>query len=375
MDRGNMPKLTINGQQIEVPEGTTVLRAAEKLGVTIPTLCDHPALEPLGGCRLCLVEIKGARTSVASCAHLVSEGMEVTTESEKLTKERREILELLYASYYDAGYANGQKEETQFMRWINHYGIQKKSFAVKEPRHPVNSDPHPMIWVDMNKCILCLRCARACAEVQGRYVWETEGRGYNSLMSPGAMDFTMINARCESCGQCVAFCPTGALDHRMSMGLGKPDKLVTTTCSFCGVGCQFDLNVKDDKIIRVTSNLDAPVNGMALCVKGRFGYDYVHHHDRLLKPHVRRYLLDGKSKPKPEAQTSATNPDWDWVEVDWDTALDISARKLAHARTTHGADSLGILTSAKCLNEENYLMNKLARQVIGTNNIDHCARL
>jgi formate dehydrogenase major subunit/formate dehydrogenase alpha subunit len=163
----------------------------------------------------------------------------------------------------------------------------------------------------------------------------------------------------------------------MSADLGHPDKLVTTTCTYCGVGCQIDLNVKDGEIIRVTSNQNAPVNGMHLCVKGRYGYDFVHHPERLTKPMVRKYLLDevqttvdGKEPPSFVDRRSS-----DWVEVDWDTALTITAQKLRHARDTFGPDSVGVLTSAKCLNEENYLMNKFARQVVGTNSIDHCARL
>jgi formate dehydrogenase major subunit/formate dehydrogenase alpha subunit len=168
----------------------------------------------------------------------------------------------------------------------------------------------------------------------------------------------------------------------MSMVAGEPDKRVTTTCTYCGVGCQFDLNVKDNKIIRVTSNPNAPVNGMHLCVKGRYGYDFVHHPDRLTKPMVRKYLLDGGRRTTDDSKTSVVgghssvvNGRGEWVETDWDTALSITARKLAEARDTFGADSVGVLASAKCLNEENYLMNKFARQVIGTNGIDHCARL
>jgi formate dehydrogenase major subunit/formate dehydrogenase alpha subunit len=164
----------------------------------------------------------------------------------------------------------------------------------------------------------------------------------------------------------------------MSAGLGLADKLVTTTCTYCGVGCQFDLNVKDGKILRVTSNPNAPVNGMHLCVKGRYGYDFVHHPDRLHKPMVRRYLLDEGRRKKDETVDSSSSvhrPSSEWVEVDWPTALAITARKLRETRDTYGPDSVGILTSAKCLNEENYLMNKFARQVIGTNSIDHCARL
>jgi formate dehydrogenase major subunit/formate dehydrogenase alpha subunit len=180
----------------------------------------------------------------------------------------------------------------------------------------------------------------------------------------------MLDARCESCGACAAVCPTGALDDKMSIEFGHPDQVVTTTCTYCGVGCQFDLNVKDNRIIRVTSNPNAPVNGIALCVKGRYGYDFVHHSDRLRKPRVREYLLEGDG-----GRRAADGGRGEWVEVDWDTALNIAAQKLREARDTYGADSVGVLTSAKCLNEENYLMNKFARQVIGTNNIDHCARL
>ena len=184
----------------------------------------------------------------------------------------------------------------------------------------------------------------------------------------------MLEARCESCGQCAAYCPTGALSDKMAYGLGRAHQIqkVTTTCAYCGVGCQFDLNIKDGRVIGVTSNPAAPVNGMALCVKGRYGYDYIHHPERLTKPRVRRYLLDGSSKPGADHRG---DPDWEWVEVSWDTALELTARKIAEARYTHGADTVGVLTSAKCLNEENYLMNKFTRQLVGTNNIDHCARL
>lgn len=379
-----MTHLTINGTPVEVPEGTMVLRAAEKLGITIPTLCDHPDLKPYGGCRLCLVEVKGARGLAASCALPVSEGMEVRTESEALFQSRREILEFLLFAYHDSGYLNGQKDETQFMHWVRHFGLDPNQKQSPTPRYPVNSDPNPVVWVDLNKCILCNRCIRACEEVQGRFVWGLTNRGFDSEISAGT-NTDMLSARCESCGACVAYCPTGALDNKPSIGAGKPDKLVTTTCGYCGVGCQFDLNIKDGKVIRVTSNPKAPVNGMHLCVKGRYGYDYIHHPERLLKPQVRRYLLDGQEKEQVRDLISGHTPShshdpkdqsgWDWVETSWDTALEITANKLSGIRQQYGADSLGILTSAKCTNEENYLMNKLARQVIGTNNIDHCARL
>jgi predicted molibdopterin-dependent oxidoreductase YjgC len=374
-----MINLTINGKNIEVPEGTTVLRAAESNGIIIPTLCDHPTLTPYGGCRLCVVEVKGARVPMTACTLPVSQGMVIETETPGLAESRRTILELLLSNYYDAKFekisgngnspASGNPKDTEFLHWVSHYGIEPSVASAKVPRYQINSDPNPFVHVDLNKCILCTRCIRACAEVQGRFVWSTAERGFETHLVAGA-DTDMLDARCESCGACAAYCPTGALEHKMSIDLGQPDRLVTTTCTYCGVGCQFDLNVKDNdnggEIIRVTSNPKAPVNGLALCVKGRYGYDFVHHPERLRKPLVRKYLLEGS--PRPEGRG-------EWVEVDWDVALDITANKLRSARDNFGADSVGILCSAKCLNEENYLMNKLARQVIGTNNIDHCARL
>jgi predicted molibdopterin-dependent oxidoreductase YjgC len=370
-----MVNLKINGQAMQAPEGMTVLQAAQKIGVTIPTLCDHLDLEPYGGCRLCLVDVKGSRNPMAACTLAVTEGMEIVTHSPEIEKTRKTILGMLMSNYYDEGYVNGQKQETQFMHWVRHYGLDTKTSMAPSLHYQVNSDANPFVWVDLNKCIQCTRCVRACADIQGRFVWSMAERGIDTHPVAGA-DTDMLNARCESCGACVAYCPTGALDNKMSMGAGEPDKLVMTTCTYCGVGCQYELNIKDDKIIRVTSTEKAPVNGNHLCVKGRYGYDFVHHAERLLKPQVRRYLLEGKKKPAlSNIEGSASSVQWDWVETDWDTALDITSQKLAWIKNDFGADSIGVLTSAKCTNEENYLMSKFTRQVIGTNNIDHCARL
>jgi formate dehydrogenase alpha subunit len=363
-----MPRVTIDGRTLEVAAGRSVLEAARESGVTIPTLCYHKDLSVDGSCRLCMVEVEGIHDQAAACTQPVSEGMVVHTETSAVAEARKFVLEMLLLRYADAGYSAGDHEETEFQHWVKRYGAQVPKSVHPARRHPVNSDPNPFVWVDLNKCILCTRCVRACAEVQCRSVWGVGYRGDDARIIAG-LDTTMLDARCESCGACVAYCPTGALDDKLSVGSGKPDKIVPTTCGYCGVGCGLNLNVKDGRVIRVTSSPDSPVNGMALCVKGRYGYDFVHHVDRLRKPRVRRYLLDGGTK------RLANEVGREWVELDWDKALDLVAARLVALKKESGLDAIGVLASAKCTNEENYLMQKFARQVIGTHNIDHCARL
>jgi predicted molibdopterin-dependent oxidoreductase YjgC len=357
-------KITINQQEILAQDGDTVLQAANRQGITIPTLCYHKDLSPVGSCRLCMVEIEKLRGQVAACTTSVADGMVIQTETPSIVKSRKMVLELLLENYLASGVEN-DRHINEFQHWVNYYEVSLPEGRKSQARFPVDSDPNPFLWVDWNKCILCTRCVRACSEIQGRMVWGVGYRGYQARIVAGA-DTNLLEARCESCGACVAYCPTGALDNKMSINLGMPDRLVMTTCTYCGVGCQFDLNIKDGKVIRVTSNPDAPVNGMHLCVKGRYGYDFIHHPDRVLRPRVRKYLLDGVPRGADRGE---------WVDVDWDTALELTANRLRQIRDQHGSDSIGVLTSAKCLNEENYLMNKFARQALGTNNIDHCARL
>lgn len=358
-------ELTIDGKPIRAESDQSVLEAAAENGIVIPTLCYHKDLSPVGSCRLCVVEVEGWERDPTSCTLGVQQGMVVNTETPALAQARRQVLELLLYHYHDAGYARSDHAETEFMHWANHYGAKLPADMEGRARYPVDSDPNPFVWVDLNKCILCTRCVRACGEIQSRFVWGVAERGAEARIVAGA-DTTMLQARCESCGACVAYCPTGALDDKMSVGLGSADRTVNTTCPYCGVGCNLDLQVKDERIIRVTSNPAAPVNGMHLCVKGRYGYDFVHHPERLTRPMVREYLLRGEPRPQDRGR---------WVEVNWDTALDIAARHLVKICDASGADAIGLLSSAKCTNEENYLMQKLARQVIGTHSVDHCARL
>jgi predicted molibdopterin-dependent oxidoreductase YjgC len=363
--------IAIDGKKIEAQEGQTVLQVARENGINIPTLCYHKDLSPTGNCRMCVVNVKGSRFLQAACVTQVWEGMEIDTQSQQVIASRKLTLEMMLANHPQECLTCDVSGECELQDLAYEYQVEVPAWGSKGTRYQVDSDPNPFVRVDMNKCILCRRCVEACAEIQVRDVWGVAKRGFEEVIVAGA-GTTMLEARCESCGQCVAYCPTGALSNKLSYGQGTARAhqitKVTTTCGYCGVGCQFDLIIKHKKIIGVSSHPGAPVNNMALCVKGRYGYDFVHHPDRLKKPRVRRYLLENKDK-RLKGNT------WDWIETDWDTALDITAQKLSEARDTHGPDSVGVLTSAKCLNEENYLMNKLARQVIGTNNIDHCARL
>jgi len=369
-DENMTMNITLNGKKIEAEPNQTVLEVARQHGVDIPTLCYHKDLSPTGNCRMCMVEVKGSRFLQAACVTNIWDGMEIQTHSEKAVKSRKMSLELMLANHPQDCITCDVSGECELQDLAYEYQVNVPKWGAKGTRYAVDSDPNPFVRVDMNRCILCRRCVLACGEIQVRDVWGVALRGFEERIVAGA-DTTMLEARCESCGQCVAYCPTGALSNKMNYGMARAHqvKKVTTTCSYCGVGCQFDLLVKNNKVIGVSSNPNAPVNGMALCVKGRYGYDYIHHPDRLLKPRVRKYLLeDGKKK-------EVGGAGWEWVETDWDTALNLAVDKFRLTRDNFGADSIGVLTSAKCTNEENYLMNKLARQVIGTNNIDHCARL
>jgi len=288
-------QLTINHQSVLAENGQTILEVAINHGITIPTLCFHKDLSPVGSCRLCMIEVEKWRGQVAACTLPASEGMVVNTETPSVIQTRRNVLELLLQNYYDAGYQSTDGHASEFMHWIESYNVNIPEDRKSGPRYRSDQDANPFVWVDFNKCILCTRCVRACAEIQGRFVWGVADRGGDVHIVAGA-DTDMLTARCESCGACVAYCPTGALDNKMSMNCGLPDLKVKTTCTYCGVGCQLDLNVQDNRIIRVTSNPNAPVNGMHLCVKGRYGYDFIHNPDRLSKPKVRKYLLEERHK-------------------------------------------------------------------------------
>ena len=366
----------IDGKQIQARRGETILQAARQEGIYIPILCDHPALTPEGACRICLIEIEGQRALHPACTYPASEGLVVDTNSDRVRAARKFNLELLISDHPLDCLTCEATGDCILQDLAYEYEVTEDRYQGTRHRFSIN-DPNPFIQVDRNKCILCRRCVRACSEINGVDAISVFYRGFSAYIGFGA-DSSMDNSPCEFCGSCVAVCPTGALWPKLSLGKGRLWQVerVQTTCPYCGVGCQLVLEVKENKIIKIDSAWDGPTNHGWTCVKGRFGYDFVHHPDRLERPRVRQYLLDGKKKPSAKKrQPEKAGDPWQWVEVDWEVALEITAEKMSQARDQHGADSLGFLTSAKCLNEENYLMNKLARQAIGTNSIDHCARL
>lgn len=349
--------LTIDGIQVTVPKGSTVLEAAESVGVFIPTFCHDPELSKPGACRICVVEIPGARNLPASCVTEATEGMVVYTASEAVLEARKTNLELLLANHPEDCLTCNKNGECKLQDYAYYYGVKVGAFPGEKHNYPIEED-NPFIVRDMNKCILCGKCVRMCQEIQGNNAIDFAYRGFNALVTP-AMGTTYSDSdisNCVFCGNCVSVCPVGALSEKGMLGKARKWEIekVTTTCPYCGVGCSFDLNVKDGKVIGVTST-DGDVNGRALCVKGRFGYGFINHPDRLKKPLIKK---DGK-----------------FEEATWAEAIAFVKEKLGAVKANYGPDAIALLSSARCTNEENYLMNKLARAVLGTNSVDHCARL
>jgi len=347
--------LTINGRKVSAPSGSTVLQAATQAGIKIPALCDHPALAPIGACRMCLVEIVGQRTLQPACTFPITEGMDVQTHSPKVIEARRFVLELLLSDHPLDCMTCDSTGVCELQDLMYEYEVKQTRFPGEQHAYPVE-DPNPFIQRDYNKCILCRRCVRACQEINGVEAIGMVWRGFRS--KPGtSFDGNLEDSPCEFCGMCVAMCPTGALMPKQALGQGRVWQLqkTTSTCPYCGVGCQIDYYAKDNRIVKADGHWGLLPNDGWTCVKGRFGWDYVHHPDRLTQPLIKK---EGK-----------------FVEATWDEALDLIADKLVDIKKKQGGDAIAVLSSAKCTNEENYLLQKFTRGVLETNNVDHCARL
>lgn len=365
--------ITLDHKKIEVPAGSTILDAARKAGVYIPTLCDDPLLEPFGACRLCIVEVEGYRGLPTACSTPVADGMVVRTSSPLIESNRRSTMNLLLSDHPLECLHCVKNMRCDLQSVAAFVGVQEQPYKGERRAYDID-ESNPFYGRDLEKCILCGKCVRACDELQGRQAIHFGFRGFATKITT-PHDLPMWDSTCESCGRCVDMCPTAALYDKTAKEHGLPTGETKTICPYCGVGCSLILETRHGRIIGAKGSRENSVNAGHTCVKGRYGWEYVQHPDRLTKPLVRKYLLEGKKKPIKNNTLAANSELWDWVETDWETALDITSQKIAGIKHEFGADSIGVLASAKCLNEENYLMNKLARQVIGTNNIDHCARL
>ncbi len=340
--------LTIDGLQVVTDAGSSVLEAALAAGIYVPHLCFHPDVNAVGVCRLCMVEIEG-RGMAVSCHTPVAEGMVVTTESPAIDQVRRVATELLIVNHHGDCLACTQSHDCELQRIAAYLGVDEqrlKRLRRAPAKVPVDTS-NPFFDRDPNKCVLCGICVRTCEELQGVSAINFAFRGDNTTVGTFA-NGPIAESQCESCGECVVRCPVGALVPKESQ---RPAREVKTVCSYCGVGCGLYLGVRGNRLVSARGDTDSPVNQGSLCVKGRFGHGYVNHSDRLTTPLVRR--------------------DGELVEATWDEALDRVAAEFSCCK----GEKFASLSSAKCTSEENYLIQKFTRTVMGTNSIDHCARL
>jgi len=343
-----MVRITVDGRTVDVPEGLTLLHALATVGTEVPSLCDDARLAPYGECRMCLVHVDDREQPVAACLTPVVAQMTVTTRSDDLESTRRGLLEML-AEHYPADSIAARPDEP-FHALLERYEVRPRGIDVAE-RH---DDTHACIVIDMNRCIDCFRCVRICDEVQGQFAWQLSGRGADTRVVPSGAD-TLAASACVSCGACVDTCPTGALEDRPVVELGRPTRWTRTTCPYCGVGCELLVGTRDDRVVTAVPALDAPVNHGHACVKGRYAHGFVHADDRVLQPMVRG--ADG------------------WRTVPWQEAIGAVVDGFRRALDQSGPSTVGVLGSARATNEDNYVLQKFARLVLGTNNVDCCARV
>ena len=365
-----MVTLTIDGFDVTVPEGTSIMRAANEIGIAVPKLCATDSVDAFGSCRLCLVEIEGRNGTPASCTTPVAPGIKVHTQTGKLKTLRKGVMEL-YISDHPLDCltcaANGDCELQDMagvvgLRDVRYDAVDthfraKNTSGEANPQWLPKDESNPYFTYDPAKCIVCSRCVRACEEVQGTFALTIEGRGFDSRVSFGAKTDDALASDCVSCGACVQACPTATLSEKSLIDIGTPDRSIITTCAYCGVGCSFKAEMRGDELVRMTPYKHGKANRGHSCVKGRFAYGYASHQDRILKPMIR----DAISDP--------------WKEVSWAEAMEFAAAKMKGIQAKYGRNSVGVITSSRCTNEETYLVQKLTRAVFMNNNTDTCARV
>ncbi|MCX5513067.1 formate dehydrogenase subunit alpha [Kaistia algarum] len=362
-------RLTIDGQSVAVPAGTSLMRAAAEMGTAIPKLCATDTVDAFGSCRMCLVEVDGMRGTPASCTTLATEGMVVHTQTERLKKLRKGVMELYISDHpldcltcaangdcelQDMAGAVGLREVRYPEAGANHFHA--RHGGEDNERFLKEDISNPYFTYDPSKCIVCSRCVRACEEVQGTFALTIEGRGFDSRVSPG-MHESFLGSECVSCGACVQACPTATLTEKSVIEIGQPEHSVVTTCAYCGVGCSFKAEMRGEEVVRMVPWKDGKANRGHSCVKGRFAWGYTNHRDRILNPMVREKITDP------------------WREVSWEEAFSHVASEFRRIQAKAGKDSIGGITSSRCTNEETFLVQKLVRAGFGNNNVDTCARV
>ncbi|WP_299347494.1 formate dehydrogenase subunit alpha [uncultured Maritalea sp.] len=350
-------QVEIDGFAVDVPEGTSVMRAASEIGIDIPKLCATDSLEPFGSCRLCLVEVEGRKGTPASCTTPVAPGMKISTQTPRLEKLRRGVMELYISDHPLDCLTCAANGDCELQDMAGSVGLRDVRYGYDGANHfdAQKDQSNPYFTFDPAKCIVCSRCVRACDEVQGTLALTIDGRGFGSKVAVGAEDF--FSSECVSCGACVQACPTATLQENTVIEHGTPDRSVLTTCAYCGVGCSFKAEMKGDQVIRMVPFKDGKANHGHSCVKGRFAWGYATHNDRITKPMIREKISDP------------------WREVSWDEAIAFSAEKLKKAQADHGVKAIGGITSSRCTAEEVWVVQKTIRAAFGNNNVDTCARV
>ena len=347
----------IDGQKVDIVEGTSILRAAAETGIDIPKLCATDSLEPFGSCRLCLVEVDGVKGMPASCTTPIQDGMKIKTQSKKLADIRKGVMELYISDHPLDCLTCSANGDCELQDMAGAVGLREVRYGFEGKNHLSVSkdDSNPYFSFDPSKCIVCSRCVRACEEQQGTFALTIDGRGFDSKVTTGEKEF--LDSECVSCGACVNACPTATLIEKTVVQKGIPNRAVETTCAYCGVGCSFTAELQGDDVVRMTPNKNGKANFGHSCVKGRFAWGYATHSDRVKTPLIRESI----DKP--------------WTEASWDEAINYVANKFKDIQKESGVDSIGGITSSRCTNEETFLVQKLIRTAFGNNNTDTCARV
>jgi formate dehydrogenase major subunit len=349
--------LEIDGKPVTVARGTSLMRAAVEAGVQVPKLCATDNMEAFGSCRLCLVEIEGRRGTPASCTTLAEPGMKVRTQSPKIAKLRRGVMELYISDHPLDCLTCAANGDCELQDMAGVVGLREVRYGYEGENHlqAPKDESNPYFTFDAAKCIVCSRCVRACEEVQGTFALTIQGRGFESKVASGPTNF--LDSECVSCGACVQACPTATLMEKTVIDNGLPEHSVVTTCAYCGVGCAFIAELQGNEVVRMSPYKDGKANHGHSCVKGRFAWGYATHKDRIVKPMIRAKITDP------------------WREVTWEEAINYAASEFKRIQAKYGRDSIGGITSSRCTNEETYIVQKMIRAAFGNNNVDTCARV